>query len=144
MSTATIQEFSLRCSLLLWPGTESTSRDLVIVDNIKINLATYQVYIDESPVDLTYMEYLLLSFLATHPSRAYSREALLQRVWGFEYCGGTRTLSLIHILLSLLLLLFVSALNLRAQKRVLVLDALLPVAAALIMVEMVTAVLLRK
>ena len=33
LSTATIQEFSLRCSLLLWPGTESTSRDLVIVDN---------------------------------------------------------------------------------------------------------------
>ena len=96
LSTATIQEFSLRCSLLLWPGTESTSRDLVIVDNIKINLATYQVYIDESPVDLTYMEYLLLSFLATHPSRAYSREALLQRVWGFEYCGGTRTVD-VHV-----------------------------------------------
>ena len=69
---------------------------LVIVDNIKINLATYQVYIDESPVDLTYMEYLLLSFLATHPSRAYSREALLQRVWGFEYCGGTRTVD-VHV-----------------------------------------------
>jgi hypothetical protein len=44
----------------------------------------------------------------------------------------------------LLLLLFVSALNLRAQKRVLVLAVLHPVAAALIMVEMVTAVLLRK
>ena len=96
LSSASIQEFNLRCALLLWPGTESTSRDLVIVDNIKINLATYQVYIDESPVDLTYMEYLLLSFLATHPSRAYSREALLQRVWGFEYCGGTRTVD-VHV-----------------------------------------------
>ena len=53
-----------------------------MLTTIKINLATYQVYIDESPVDLTYMEYLLLSFLATHPSRAYSREALLQRRLG--------------------------------------------------------------
>ena len=95
MSTATIQEFSLRCSLLLWPGTESTSRDLVIVDNIKINLATYQVYIDESPVDLTYMEYLLLSFLATHPSRAYHVRLFAARL-GFEYCGGTRTVD-VHV-----------------------------------------------
>ena len=61
-----------------------------------INLATYQVYIDEQPVDLTLMEYSLLSFLATHPSRAYSRETLLHRVWGFEYCGGTRTVD-VHI-----------------------------------------------
>ena len=38
----------------------------------------------------------LLSFLATHPSRAYSRETLLHRVWGFEYCGGTRTVD-VHI-----------------------------------------------
>lgn len=96
VATAGLPELSLRCSLLLWPGAESTSRDLVIVDNIKINLATYQVYIDDAPVDLTYMEYLLLSFLASHPSRAYSREVLLQRVWGFEYCGGTRTVD-VHV-----------------------------------------------
>ncbi len=41
-------------------------------------------------------EYSLLSFLATHPNRAYSREVLLHRVWGFEYCGGTRTVD-VHI-----------------------------------------------
>ena len=96
LSTASLQEFSLRCSILLWPTTENTSRDLVVVDNIKINLATYQVYIDDAPVDLTYMDYLLLAFLANHPSRAYSREVLLQRVWGFEYCGGTRTVD-VHV-----------------------------------------------
>ena len=61
-----------------------------------INLATYQVYIDDHPVDLTLMEYSLLSFLVTHPSRAYSRDTLLHRVWGFEYCGGTRTVD-VHI-----------------------------------------------
>ena len=61
-----------------------------------INLATYQVTIEDEPVDLTLMEYSLLSFLATHPNRAYSREVLLHRVWGFEYCGGTRTVD-VHI-----------------------------------------------
>ena len=89
-------ECAARIRQLLWPGNESTSTDFVTVDNMTINLGTYQVYIDEKPVDLTLMEYSLLSFLATHPSRAYSRETLLHRVWGFEYCGGTRTVD-VHI-----------------------------------------------
>ncbi len=96
VSNAVAAEFEMRCTLLLWPGEESAPADIVTVDNMTINLATYQVYIDDKPVDLTLMEYSLLSFLATHPSRAYSRETLLHRVWGFEYCGGTRTVD-VHI-----------------------------------------------
>ena len=96
LASAGKAEFAVRCALLLWPGEESASADIVTVDNMTINLATYQVYIDSNPVDLTLMEYSLLSFLATHPSRAYSRETLLHRVWGFEYCGGTRTVD-VHI-----------------------------------------------
>ena len=96
VASASGAEFELRASLLLWPGEESAPADIVSVDNMTINLATYQVYIDDQPVDLTLMEYSLLSFLATHPSRAYSRETLLHRVWGFEYCGGTRTVD-VHI-----------------------------------------------
>ena len=96
LSNASVAEFEMRCKLLLWPGEESAPADIVSVDNMTINLATYQVYIDDEPVDLTLMEYSLLSFLATHPSRAYSRETLLHRVWGFEYCGGTRTVD-VHI-----------------------------------------------
>lgn len=89
-------EFEVRMTQLLWPGEENAPSDIVVIDNMAINLATYQVYIDDKPVDLTLMEYSLLSFLATHPSRAYSRETLLHRVWGFEYCGGTRTVD-VHI-----------------------------------------------
>lgn len=96
LASAGAAEFEMRSKLLLWPGEESAPADIVTVDNMTINLATYQVYIDDEPVDLTLMEYSLLSFLATHPSRAYSRETLLHRVWGFEYCGGTRTVD-VHI-----------------------------------------------
>lgn len=96
LSSSGQTELEVRCALLLWPGQESAPADIVTIDNMTINLATYQVYIDEKPVDLTLMEYSLLSFLATHPSRAYSRETLLHRVWGFEYCGGTRTVD-VHI-----------------------------------------------
>ena len=96
LATASEAEFEVRLALLLWPGEETVPSDFVTIDNMTINLATYQVTIDGEPVDLTLMEYSLLSFLATHPSRAYSREALLHRVWGFEYCGGTRTVD-VHI-----------------------------------------------
>ena len=96
LATAGEAEFGVRMTQLLWPGEENAPSDIVSIDNMTINLATYQIYIDDKPVDLTLMEYSLLSFLATHPSRAYSRETLLHRVWGFEYCGGTRTVD-VHI-----------------------------------------------
>ena len=96
LASAGQAEFEVRMTQLLWPGEENAPSDIVVIDNMTINLATYQIYIDDKPVDLTLMEYSLLSFLATHPSRAYSRETLLHRVWGFEYCGGTRTVD-VHI-----------------------------------------------
>ena len=46
-----------------------------------MNLATYQVTVAGEPLDLTYLEYALLAFLVTHPSRTYSRDAPLRRVW---------------------------------------------------------------
>jgi DNA-binding response OmpR family regulator len=70
--------------------------DVVRVGSLELNLATYQVAIDGRPVDFTYMEYELLKFLATHPGRVFSREALLSRVWGYDYYGGARTVD-VHV-----------------------------------------------
>ena len=70
--------------------------DVVRVGSLEINLATYQVQIGGEPVDFAYMEYELLKFLATHPGRVFSREALLNRVWGYDYYGGARTVD-VHI-----------------------------------------------
>ncbi len=70
--------------------------DVVRVGTLEMNLATYQVAIDGRPVDFTYMEYELLKFLVTHPRRVFSREALLNRVWGYDYYGGARTVD-VHI-----------------------------------------------
>ena len=70
--------------------------EVVRVGTLEMNLATYQVAIDGRPVDFTYMEYELLKFLATHPRRVFSREALLSRVWGYDYYGGARTVD-VHI-----------------------------------------------
>lgn len=89
-------EYAVRIRHLLWPGEETGDDDVVKVDELTVNLATYQVRVDDEPVDLTYMEYSLLAFMVTHPGRAYSRETLLRRVWGFDYCGGSRTVD-VHV-----------------------------------------------
>lgn len=70
--------------------------DLVVCGTLEVNLATYQVAIDGQPVDFTFMEYELLKFLVTHPGRVFSREALLSRVWGYDYYGGARTVD-VHV-----------------------------------------------
>jgi DNA-binding response OmpR family regulator len=70
--------------------------DVVRSGDLELNVATYQVAIGAEPVDFTYMEYELLKFLMTHPRRAFSREALLSRVWGYDFYGGARTVD-VHV-----------------------------------------------
>lgn len=89
-------ECSARIRQLLWPGNESSTSDYIAIDAMTINLATYQVKVNGAPLDLTYLEYALLAFLVTHPGRTYSRDALLRRVWGFDYYGGSRTVD-VHV-----------------------------------------------
>ena len=93
---ASAEECEARVRLILWPGNEGSSEDLVTFRNMTLNLATYQVTVDGAPIDFTYLEYALLAFLVTHPDRTYSRDALLKRVWGFDYYGGTRTVD-VHV-----------------------------------------------
>lgn len=89
-------EIGARIRQLLWPGNETSSADFITVDSMTINMATYQVKVNGEPLDLTYLEYALLTFLVTHPGRTYSRDALLRRVWGFDYYGGSRTVD-VHV-----------------------------------------------
>ncbi len=93
---ASLEEYASRIRLMLWPGNEASAADYITIDNMTINLATYQVRINGEAVDLTYLEYALLAFLATHPGRTYSRDTLLRRVWGFDYYGGSRTVD-VHV-----------------------------------------------
>jgi DNA-binding response OmpR family regulator len=93
---ASTEELAARVRTLLWPGEEVTKQELVRVDNLTLNLATYQAYIDGEAVDFTYLEYALFAFLVTHPGRTYSREVLLRRVWGSDYYGGSRTVD-VHV-----------------------------------------------
>ena len=96
VSGASELECRARIQGLLWAGNEALATELLHVDSMTINLATYQVEVAGEPVDLTYLEYALLAFLVTHAGRTYSRDALLQQVWGFDYYGGSRTVD-VHV-----------------------------------------------
>lgn len=72
------------------------STEIIEYGPLRINLDTYEAVVDERPLDLTYMEYELLRFLASQPGRVFTREALLNQVWGYEYYGGARTVD-VHV-----------------------------------------------
>jgi len=59
--------------------------------NIDINIERYEVKKEGKVVDLTLREFELLKFLALQPEKIFSREALLEKVWGYEYYGDVRT-----------------------------------------------------
>ena len=89
-------ELEARLAHLFWRTGRGTRPDLVEYGPLVLNLETYQASLAGRPLDLTYMEYELLKFLATHPGKVFTRETLLSRVWGYEYYGGARTVD-VHI-----------------------------------------------
>ncbi len=89
-------ELAARLAHLFWRTGRGTRPELVEYGPLVLNLETYQAVVASRPLDLTYMEYELLKFLATHPGRVFTRETLLSRVWGYEYYGGARTVD-VHI-----------------------------------------------
>ncbi|MEZ5321340.1 MAG: response regulator transcription factor [Microthrixaceae bacterium] len=70
--------------------------EIVRYGPLVLNVETYQATVDGEPLDLTYMEYELLKFLAQSPGRVFTRESLLSQVWGYDYFGGARTVD-VHV-----------------------------------------------
>ena len=89
-------ELEARLKHLFWRTGTGTRPELIEYGPLILNLETYQAAITGRPLDLTYMEYELLKFLATHPGKVFTREMLLSRVWGYEYYGGARTVD-VHV-----------------------------------------------
>ena len=63
---------------------------------ISINLTNYSVIVDGQTVDMPPKELELLYFLAASPNQVFTREQLLDQIWGYEYIGDTRTVD-VHI-----------------------------------------------
>lgn len=73
-----------------------TSDKKIITDNIVINETFRTVYKDNQLIDMTLKEYELLLTFAKNPGRVFSREYLLEKIWGYDFLGETRTVD-VHI-----------------------------------------------
>jgi DNA-binding response OmpR family regulator len=69
---------------------------IIVYGPLALNTETYQAAIEGRPLDLTYMEYELLRFFASNPGKVFRRETLLNKVWGYDYYGGARTVD-VHV-----------------------------------------------
>ena len=69
---------------------------MIRASGVTIDEASYSAKVHGRTLDLTFKEFELLRFFATHPSRVFTREQLLSEVWGYDYFGGTRTVD-VHV-----------------------------------------------
>ena len=90
------RELEARLKHLFYASGRGTRPEMVEYGDLVLNLETYQAAVAGRPLDLTYMEYELLTFLASNPGKVFTRETLLSRVWGYEYYGGARTVD-VHV-----------------------------------------------
>jgi len=96
LSTAGPAETDARVRLALARRDEVAEPSRVQASGVTIDEQSYSAKLRGRPLDLTYKEFQLLHFLATHPSRVFTREQLLSEVWGYDYFGGTRTVD-VHV-----------------------------------------------
>lgn len=75
---------------------EVTSHDVLTFGNLTLDLSRREVLVDNAPIPLKPKEFELLLFLAQHRRQALSRQFLLERVWGWNFGGGTRTVD-VHV-----------------------------------------------
>ena len=85
------KEVVTRAKAILRRVAVSAAHDKLTYDNLVIDRCTYTVLIAKKPVGLTSTEMELLWLLASHPERVYSREILLDQVWGYPDSSDTRT-----------------------------------------------------
>ena len=71
-------------------------KEILRFDGLEINLSNYSVKYQGKGLEFPPKEFELLSFLAQHPNRVFTREQLLDRIWGYEYVGDTRTVD-VHV-----------------------------------------------
>lgn len=72
------------------------NKNLIQRGKLAIDVAKYEVRVGDRKIDLTFTEFELLKFLCGNPGTVFTREVLLNKVWGYEYYGGTRTVD-VHI-----------------------------------------------
>jgi len=89
-------EVAARIKRMLGQKESIDSEDIIKCGDLVIDLAKCEVSISGKPTMLTFKEYQLLKFLASNEGKVFTRESLLDKVWGWDYYGGDRTVD-VHI-----------------------------------------------
>lgn len=96
LRSAPVSEVVARLRQAAWRRGAGLSEHLIRAGDLVIDQSNYRVAVGGRPVELTYREYELLRFLAQNPDRVFTREMLLNRVWGYDFYGGARTVD-VHV-----------------------------------------------
>jgi len=96
LSPYRLSELAARLRFARWRQESESNAEILRAGGISLNPITYEVFVDRAPVELTLKEYQLLLFLMRSFGRVFTREELLDQVWGSDYYGGTRTVD-VHI-----------------------------------------------
>lgn len=75
---------------------EVNDEKVVVYPNLTVNLTTYEVKLEDKIIEMPPKEIELLYFLASHPNKVFTREQLLDHIWGYNFMGDTRTVD-VHI-----------------------------------------------
>lgn len=89
-------EVDARLRLAVGRQSRDEGSSMIRASGVTIDEASYSAKVHGRTLDLTFKEFELLRFFATHPSRVFTREQLLSEVWGYDYFGGTRTVD-VHV-----------------------------------------------
>ena len=89
-------ELATRIEQLRWRRDETVKDKVIKSGDLVIDLSRYEVRLDGKLVRLALKEYELLCYMAGNRGRVFSRETLLNKIWGYDYFGGARTVD-VHI-----------------------------------------------
>ncbi len=90
------EEVVLRVKRLLQKNRPESNGELIKCGDLVIDQAKCEIAIAGHPIVLTFKEYELVKFLASNQGRVFNRETLLNKIWGYDYYGGDRTVD-VHI-----------------------------------------------
>ncbi|RLA99762.1 MAG: DNA-binding response regulator, partial [Deltaproteobacteria bacterium] len=91
-----LQEMTIRIEKVLQRTYSVEGRKVIHCGDLMIDVTRRKVTLDGELLPLTFKEYELLKFLAANRGRVFTREALLNKIWGYDYYGGERTVD-VHI-----------------------------------------------
>ena len=89
-------EAVFRINQQLQKRQKATSEEIIEFNGLQLDLSSCEVTVDDYIIELTFKEYELLKLLVRNRGRVFTREELLDRIWGYDYFGGDRTVD-VHI-----------------------------------------------